>query len=88
MSETCNKVEETLSIVECLSDDEEEAEIVILPHENTGEVTDEENDENEDDDGICEAAGEMEVPLQKEDKNSDDAETAPKKKVKMEPKYK
>ena len=43
--------------MECLSDDEEEAEIVTLPPDNTDEVTDEENDENEDDGDMCAVAG-------------------------------
>ena len=40
MSKTFYTVEEALSIMKCLSDDEEEAKIVILPPDNTGEVMD------------------------------------------------
>ena len=65
MSKTCYTADKALSIVECLSDDVEEAKIVILPPDNMGEVTDEENEDE--DDGIRKVAGKMEVHLQKED---------------------
>ena len=65
MSKTCYTAVKALSIVECLSDDEEEAKIVILPPDNAGKVTGEENEN--DDDGIRKVAGEMEVHLQKKD---------------------
>ena len=51
--------------MEYLSDDEEVAEIVILPLENTGEVTDEKNNKYKDDNGMCEVSGEIEVHIQK-----------------------
>ena len=89
MSKTCYTVEEASSIVECVSDDEEEAEIVIVLPDNKCEVTDEENEKSEDGDGIREVAGKMEVHLQKEDENSDNVKTAPKrKKLNCNQKYK
>ena len=69
-----------MRILGCLSDNEEKGEIVILSPDIIGQVTDKENDKNEDDDRIRKVADEMEVHLQKKDKNSDDVETANKRK--------
>ena len=69
-----------MRILGCLSDNEEKGEIVILSPDIIGQVTDKENDKSEDDDRIRKVADEMEVHLQKKDKNSDDVETANKRK--------
>ena len=85
----CYTIDEAVALIEDMSEDEEDVDphIVVLPPENVGEVTDEEQDA--DDDSMHEVAGYLEVHTEKRNECGANAKGVPPiKKRKQERKWK